>query len=91
MKEQRTDFGEDMREWDEYFRRKKQERREVGTLEIKELEEVGIEVKQITEYQFRFWGYLDIFPTNKKWHDIKRNKRGSYSELYAFLENRVPK
>lgn len=89
--EQRTELGNDMREWKEYFRQKKQERRESETLQIKELEAVGIQVRQISEYQFRFWGHLDIYPTNKRWHDIKTSKRGGYSELYSLLEKRAPK
>lgn len=37
-------------------------------------------------YQYRFWGWLDVYPSNKKWHDLKTGKRGRYVELGKFLD-----
>lgn len=43
------------------------------------------EAKMMTLYQYRFWGFLDIDPSNKKWHDIATGKRGRYHDLALFL------
>lgn len=45
---------------------------------VPELEAEGLEVKQLTPYQFRVNGQLDIYPTNAKWHDLKTGQRGSF-------------
>lgn len=37
------------------------------------------DIKELTMYQIRVNGTLDIYPTGGKYHDIRRNKRGSYS------------
>lgn len=42
-------------------------------------------VEYLTEYQWRINGVVDIYPTNRKWHDIKKNKRGEYRDMHGFL------
>lgn len=36
-------------------------------------------------YQFRINRQIDIYPTNKRWHDLKKNTRGSYESLTDFV------
>ncbi len=45
---------------------------------LPQLIEEGFTVKKLTDYQYRVNEVLDIYPTNAKYHDIKRNKRGSF-------------
>lgn len=49
------------------------------------LRRLGYEVHQFTPYQFRIEGRLDVYPVNRKWHDIKSNKRGSYGDVIEFV------
>ncbi len=42
------------------------------------------EVKKLTEYQWRINGVLDLYPTNRLYHDIKQNKRGTYRDAMGF-------
>lgn len=47
--------------------------------------EYGLEWKMMTPYQFRIDETLDIYPTNKKWHDLQMGTRGEYKSLLTFL------
>jgi hypothetical protein len=45
-------------------------------------------MEKVADYQIRIIGdgkKLDIFPTNKKYHDITKNTRGKYQKLEQFL------
>jgi hypothetical protein len=39
------------------------------------------EVIQLTEYQYRIDGKLDIYPSNRKWHVLATGKRGQYRNI----------
>lgn len=43
---------------------------------IKEFREMGFEVQQISPFQFRFNECIDIFPSNKRYYDLKTFKWG---------------
>lgn len=45
----------------------------------------GHKVHFFTPYQMRVDGILDIYPVNRRWHDIKRNERGEYNDLFIFI------
>mgnify|MGYP006921294814 CR=1 FL=1 len=47
---------------------------------------LGYNVKRFTEYQFRVNDRVDVYPVNRRWHDIKENKRGDYEDIFAFCE-----
>lgn len=51
------------------------------------LKEDGFEIQSFTLYHFRVNGVLDIFPTSKKFHDIKADKRGRYKDVLDFVYN----
>lgn len=56
--------------------------------DLKVLQGVGFEIKDLNNsYQYRINGKLDIFPTNRNYHDIKNNKRGGYKNLVGFVKN----
>jgi CRISPR/Cas system-associated endonuclease Cas3-HD len=44
------------------------------------------QVNTLTPYQYRISEVLDIFVTNKKYHDIRNNRRGTYRDLSQFVE-----
>ena len=43
---------------------------------IKDFRRMGFEVKEISPFQFRVNESIDIYPSNKKYHDLKKNERG---------------
>lgn len=49
----------------------------------------GFEVREFTEYQFRINGFLDVYPVNRRWHDIKKNQRGGYADIFAFVDKYI--
>ncbi len=44
--------------------------------QIREIENEGNEVKQITPYQYRINGQLDIYPSSKRFFVLDNKKRG---------------
>ena len=44
-------------------------------------------IEKKTQYQYRINGMLDIYPQNKRYHDIKNNKRGDYNDMIKFVNN----
>lgn len=72
---------------------KEEEKKQIA-YEIKEREKLEselnvlrekFEVKEFTSYHYRVNGVLDIFPTNRYYHDIKKNKRGDYRNMVEFV------
>lgn len=75
------DENEETELWKEYRRIKQAEARgrlQVRSSEIKALRSNGFDVRELTPYQFRVDGQLDLFPTHKRFHFILGNKRGGY-------------
>lgn len=52
--------------------------------DVEALAELGIEAQYLSPYHIRFEGVLDVWPKNKKFHDIRRNTRGQYKDLVSF-------
>lgn len=55
---------------------------------LKELDMIGLDYKRLTNYQYRFSlpnNVIDIYPTNKKYHNITDQTRGRYTSLCKFL------
>lgn|SRR3990167_5980449 len=53
---------------------------------------VNFEVEELTPYHFRIsrpakYGYLDIYPVHRKYHDVVKNKRGSFRNLAQFVKS----
>lgn len=52
-------------------------------------------VQQMSLYQFRIDDALDIYPSNKRWHDIKHNRRGDmrvpFPKMVSYIENLLNK
>lgn len=66
-------------EWDEHKKamnsmrdRRRFQFREV----IREFKRMGFEVREISPFQFRFNEGIDIYPSNKRYHDLTKNVRG---------------
>jgi hypothetical protein len=81
-------------EWEEH-RRQQKERRRIRlarrTNEIKELTRAGFDIREITPYQFRIDGRLDIFPVHNRFHDIKTDERGGFKNIKTFVFDHLKK
>jgi len=42
-----------------------------------------LSVQELTPYQFRVAGWLDLYPTNQRYHNLRTNRRGWYEDLAA--------
>ena len=40
-----------------------------------------------TDYQFRVDGGIDIYPVNRRWHDLRNGKRGTYKDIVSFIQS----
>ena len=65
--------------------------RESGTQEefyaglMARLQTKGYRVHQFTPYQFRINGFMDVYPVNRKWHNIRTGERGTYQDVFVFV------
>lgn len=66
-------------------------RRKEQTEEITRLAQKGFLVVKITDYQYRINAILDIYPTNKKFHNIATGKRGKYFFLSQLIQKQLDK
>jgi hypothetical protein len=67
--------------WREYRREQQQRRTDrLGPRsdEIRALAGQGFTVREMTAYQFRVDGALDLYPIHRRYHLIKSGKRGGY-------------
>jgi len=73
--------------WKDY-RKDQQERRSnrlsKRTNEILSLK--GHIVKQLTPYQFRIDGKVDVYPTHNRYHILATGKRGDYRKIKELYE-----
>jgi hypothetical protein len=52
-----------------------------GEESILALADHGFSVTKMTQYQFRVDDRLDLYPVNRRWHDVVMNTRGDYDGL----------
>ena len=52
---------------------------------IDRLRVLGFKVHEFTPYQFRVENVLDVYPVNRRWHDIEKNIRGTYKDISEFV------
>ena len=57
------------------------------TIQILSLSKEGYWVKQLSAYQFRINGVLDVYPIHNRWHDTKTGQRGGYADAKTFIRN----
>ena len=44
----------------------------------KRLYEITDKIEELTEFHYRLFGKLDIYPTSRKYHNLITNKRGKF-------------
>jgi len=80
-----SDLSESYHDFREAAKKRREERRLSETETLLSFWEDDFDIRKITDYQFRVNSAVDIYPTNKKWHDLKTNKRGCYRDIIDFL------
>jgi hypothetical protein len=53
--------------------------------ELEELQNCGVRFIYLTPYQIRIEEALDVWVKNRKYHDIRNNRRGRYNNLLPFV------
>lgn len=61
-------------------------RRKVEGGRIEQLSIFGYKIEKITDFQYRIDGKIDIYPTNKKYHNLISHSRGGYKNLLKTVE-----
>lgn len=83
-----SELADDFRAMREHRRRQNEKRRDrnVEWIERFRQDNPDSEVEEITPYQFRIDGFLDIYPTNQKFHNIETGKRGFYHTIAQIVK-----
>lgn len=71
--------------------RKNAEKRSVEVNNIMDLENADYTVVELTPYQFRINNAVDIYPTNKKWFNLKIKQWGKYETLWREIDKLISK
>lgn len=53
--------------------------------EMKKKLESKYKVEYLTQYHWRINNEIDIFPTNRRFHNFKTQQRGDYKDMHGFL------
>jgi hypothetical protein len=85
-------MNEDNEMWRQHNEEMRQmrERRRFNFEDIwEQLIKCGHRVKQMSLYQFRVDDVLDVYPSNKRWHDIRINRRGDLRVPFHNIANYI--
>lgn len=73
----------------EFIVRPRAERRDAETRAILALRDDGYRVEELTPYQFRINRALDLYPTGRRWHNLKTGRRGSYDFVAVVVSSQL--
>lgn len=59
-------------------KRRNEHQRQNGTDSILALQDEGYKITRLSPFQWRVNDRLDLFPTNRKYHDTLKNERGDW-------------
>lgn len=80
--------SEDYRQRRDEQQSRRAERLPIRQKEIRDLSP-EFEVKELTPYQFRINGIIDLYPIHRNWHNIKKNKRGTYKSALEIVKKHI--
>jgi hypothetical protein len=84
--EQKIKDAEDQKRW-----RVAAAKQEKFWNDMKRRLEENYEVQYLTDYQWRINGTIDIYPTNRRYHNLKTQERGDYRDMHSFLRKQFAK
>jgi hypothetical protein len=70
-------------------RERRRESLKKGEEELEILVARDYEVRQMSEYHFRINGRLDVWPSTRKWYDLRSRRKGSYKSLAALAKEHL--
>lgn len=73
----------------EFLSRSRVERRADEVHQIEALRERGYKVVSLTPYQFRVNDRLDLYPTRRRFHNLRTNQRGAYVTVAAVVSSQL--
>jgi hypothetical protein len=73
-----SEYGEMCKDMREHRKTVNAERLSRNTRQIDELPSLGFTVELLTSFHFRINGKLDLFPTNRRFHNLQTQQRGRY-------------
>lgn len=77
------DYFKDLRD----HRRDQRDARRSAEWEVfQRIATAGYVVVKMTEYHYRINGRLDLYPTNRRFHDLKDGERGSYRDALLIVK-----
>ncbi len=68
------------------MKKNKQKNWEAGTAAMENLVAFDFDVKAFSDIHFRINRRLDVWPTTKRWYDIRTHRKGAYEELERFVK-----
>jgi hypothetical protein len=74
-----NEIGEMWKAWRAEKAEARADRRDEITDRIRALARDGYEVRMISTYQFRINNWIDLYPTNCRYHNLRTNDRGWFS------------
>lgn len=83
------DMGDDFRAMREHRKAREAERYKRNIPYLKSV--TGYVLTEITPYQFRFFAegigdFMDLYPTNQRYHNLITGERGRYKTAQGFLD-----
>jgi len=84
------DVGEMWREERKAYKIRRDARIERWKKTMEWLKANGLVVEFLTEYQVRINGMLDLYIVHGRYHNIKFNRRGNFSNIKKLIEETFP-
>lgn len=82
------------KEWD-FYKEAQKSRREtrlpIRRRQILGLRSKGFNVRELTPYQYRINGEIDVYPIHNKFHNLKSGRRGGYKDVEQFIDRHFHK
>jgi DNA-binding ferritin-like protein (Dps family) len=72
----RNEMKEQWKEHEDEMNKMRSRRRYQFREIVREFRKMGFDVKEVSQFQYRFNDAIDIYPSNKRYHDLTKNVRG---------------
>lgn len=80
--------AEDYKQYRENQKQRRAERLPIRQAEIRSLSD-RYKVQELTPYQFRIDGKIDLYPIHNRYHILSSNKRGGYKNAVEFITQKL--
>ena len=81
-----SDDSELWKDYKEAQQDRRAKRLPIRTEQILSLRSRGLQVKQLTPYQFRINASVDVWPIHNRYHNLNTNERGGYKDIFQLCQ-----